>query len=180
MISPLGDVFGSNTKRKVNNMKIGVYGASFDPVTFGHTNIIQRASKMFDKLYVVVANNPDKKTMFTVEERIELLEVFEKELYNVKIKSWDGLLVNFALKMNANVLVRGLRAVSDFEMELQMAQINRTQCNEIDTIHLATDAECSFLSSSAVKAVAKFNGDISGMVPPHVEEAVKQKMHEPF
>ncbi|WP_082394756.1 pantetheine-phosphate adenylyltransferase [Caloranaerobacter sp. TR13] len=155
---------------------IVVYPGSFDPVTNGHLDIIERCSKKFEKVIVAVLNNPSKKPMFTVEERVELLEVVTKEYKNVEIDSFSGLLVEYVRKRNISFIIKGLRAVSDFEYELQMAMMNRTLDNNVETLFLMTNSKYSFLSSSLVKEVAKLNGDISNIVPKEVEKAILNKI----
>ncbi|KPU28259.1 phosphopantetheine adenylyltransferase [Caloranaerobacter sp. TR13] len=157
-------------------LMIVVYPGSFDPVTNGHLDIIERCSKKFEKVIVAVLNNPSKKPMFTVEERVELLEVVTKEYKNVEIDSFSGLLVEYVRKRNISFIIKGLRAVSDFEYELQMAMMNRTLDNNVETLFLMTNSKYSFLSSSLVKEVAKLNGDISNIVPKEVEKAILNKI----
>lgn len=154
---------------------IAVCSGSFDPVTLGHIDIIKRGSAVFDKVIVGVLNNINKQPLFTVEERLEMLKESTKDLNNVTIDSFDGLLIDYMKKVNANVILRGLRAVSDFEYEMQIASMNRKLDNSIETFFIMTNNEYSFLSSSIVKEVAKYKGNISGLVPPVVEEALKQK-----
>ncbi|HOA81654.1 MAG TPA: pantetheine-phosphate adenylyltransferase [Defluviitaleaceae bacterium] len=157
-------------------MKIAIYPGSFDPVTNGHIDIIFRASAMVDKLIIGVLSNVKKQPLLTVEERIALLEATtHKYLKNVEVEAFSGLLVDFAAKKNASIIVRGLRAMSDFEYELQMAQTNRNLNKNIETIFLATNVHYSFLSSSVVKEIAMFGGDINSLVPPVVEEYLKTK-----
>jgi pantetheine-phosphate adenylyltransferase len=153
-----------------------IYPGSFDPVTNGHLDIISRCSKKFDKLIVAVLNNPAKKPMFTVEERVHLLREVTKEYDNVEIDSFSGLLVEYAKQKNVSLIVKGLRAVSDFEYELQMATMNKQLNDEIETFFLMTNTKYSYLSSSLVKEVAKFNGNISEIVPKVVENAIKEKL----
>ncbi|MFA8437607.1 pantetheine-phosphate adenylyltransferase [Pueribacillus sp. YX66] len=154
---------------------IAVCSGSFDPVTLGHIDIIKRGSAVFDKVIVGVLNNINKQPLFTVEERLEMLKESTKDLNNVTIDSFDGLLIDYMKKVNANVILRGLRAVSDFEYEMQIASMNRKLDDSIETFFIMTNNEYSFLSSSIVKEVAKYKGNISGLVPPVVEEALKQK-----
>lgn len=156
-------------------MKIGVYAGSFDPVTRGHNDIIQRSSKIFDKVIVAVLTNVNKKPLFTMEEKIALLKESTKNYSNVEVKSFDGLLTDFAKKENANAIIRGLRAVTDFEYELSLAQTNRVLCPDIDTVFLVTSLEYAYLSSSIVKEVASYKGNISAFVEPFVEEKIKEK-----
>lgn len=149
-------------------MKIAVYPGSFDPVTLGHLDIIQRASKLVDRLVIGVLTNISKKTVFSMEERVKFLELVIKE-YNleskIKIESFNGLLVDFAKAQNASFIVRGLRAVTDFDYELQLAQTNHVMVPDIDTVFFTTRLEYSYLSSSTVREIANFGGDIRHFVP---------------
>lgn len=154
---------------------IAVCSGSFDPVTLGHLDIIKRGSQVFEKVIVGVLNNIHKKPLFTVEERLEMLREATKDLPNVTVDSFDGLLIDYMRKVNAKVILRGLRAISDFEYEMQIAAMNRKLDEEIETFFIMTKNEYSFLSSSIVKEVAKYNGDVSGLVPPVVEKALKKK-----
>ena len=156
----------------------GIYPGSFDPVTLGHIDIIERSSKMVDELIVGVLQNKAKTPLFSVEERVRMLKEVTKHLPNVKIVSFEGLLVQFAKQMEAKVIIRGLRAITDFEYELQMAQTNHKLEPEIETIFLTTNLEYSYLSSSTVKEVASFGGDISQFVPDVIEKKIQEKMKE--
>ena len=153
-----------------------IYAGSFDPVTFGHLDIIRRSSKIVDELIVGVLINRSKSPLFSVEERVNMLREVTQDLPNVKIESFSGLLVDFAKNSNANVLVRGLRAVTDFEYELQMAQTNHVICTQIDTMFLTTNLEYAYLSSTIVKEVASYGGDISAFVPENVMNYVHEKI----
>ncbi|MBS4539751.1 pantetheine-phosphate adenylyltransferase [Clostridium sp. D2Q-11] len=153
-----------------------IYPGSFDPVTYGHLDIIKRASQKFDKIIVTVLNNPSKKALFDVKERVELLEIATKDLDNVIIDSYTGLLIDYAKEKDISIFIKGLRAVSDFEYEFQMALTNTLLDEDIETFFLMTSNKYSFVSSSVVKEVAKFNGDISKLVPDIVEKAINQKM----
>ncbi len=155
---------------------IGIYPGTFDPVTNGHLDIIKRAVVMFDKLYIAISNNTSKKTFFSLEEREDLLRDVTRDFPEVEIVVCDELTVNFAKKLGAKFLVRGLRAVTDFEYELQMANTNRKIEPEIDTIFLMTSSEYSYLSSSLIKEIAKYNGDISKFVPKIVAQKINQKL----
>jgi pantetheine-phosphate adenylyltransferase len=155
--------------------RIAVYPGSFDPVTLGHLDIIHRAAKQFDRLIVAVLHNPGKNPLFTVEERKELLHAVTSDLENVEIDNFRDLLINYMHSRHADVIVRGLRAVSDFEYELQMASTNHKLSQDIETFFMMTNPQYSYLSSSIVKEVAKFQGPISDLVPPIVEEAIKRK-----
>lgn len=157
-------------------MRIGIYPGSFDPVTRGHMDIIERGSKMADHLIVGVLVNSGKSPLFTAEERVRLLEEVTAEYPNVEIRSFDGLLVEFARKCRADFIIRGLRAVTDFEYELQMSQTNRKIAPEIDTVFFTTSLQYAYLSSSVVKEVAQFGGDISAFVAPSVEKAVQERL----
>lgn len=158
--------------------RIAVCPGSFDPITYGHLDIITRAAKVFDELYVVVLNNSSKKPLFSVEERIELIETVTKNIPNVKVDSFQGLLVDYAESVNADAIIRGLRAVSDFEYEMQITSMNRVLSDKIETFFIMTNNQYSFLSSSIVKEVAKYEGKISELVPPEVEEALIKKFNE--
>jgi pantetheine-phosphate adenylyltransferase len=154
---------------------IAVCPGSFDPITYGHIDILRRAAKVFDQVYVAVLNNSSKKPLFNVEERRQLIEEVTKTIPNVKVDTFQGLLVDYAESKNANAIIRGLRAVSDFEYEMQLTSMNRVLNERIETFFIMTNSQYSFLSSSIVKEVAKYNGNISELVPPQVEEALKQK-----
>ncbi len=156
-------------------MTRAIYPGSFDPVTNGHLDIIERASQIFDELIIGVLINKNKAPMFSTEERIKFLATILKDYNNVKIKAFDGLLVDFAHQENAKVLVRGLRAVTDFEYELQMAQTNKVIASDIETVFLTTNLKYSYLSSSIVKEIASFEGDISQFVDPIVEKEIFSK-----
>ncbi len=153
-----------------------VYPGTFDPVTNGHLDIINRCSKKFENITVLVLNNPSKKHMFTVEERIKLLKEVTSNLKNVEIDSFTGLLIDYMKENEAELIVRGLRAVSDFEYEMQMALMNNRLYDEAETFFLIARNKYSYLSSSIVKEVASFNGNITGLVPEVVELAIKQKL----
>ncbi|SDZ77756.1 Phosphopantetheine adenylyltransferase [Lachnospiraceae bacterium NK3A20] len=154
-----------------------VYPGSFDPVTFGHIDVIKRAAKMFDEVTVCVLYNKAKtSSLFSVNERVKMLKDVTKDIPNVKVDSYYGLLIDYAKMTGAHVSIRGLRAVTDFEYELQIAQTNKLlSAGALDTIFLTTSLEYAYLSSSAVKEIACFGGDISQCVPPEIEELVKKK-----
>ena len=155
-----------------------IYPGSFDPVTYGHIDIIKRASGITDELIVGVLQNKAKSPLFSVEERVTMLREVTKDLKNVKIIPFEGLLIDFAEEMNAKTIVRGLRAITDFEYELQMSQTNRKLNSDIETIFLTTSLDYSYLSSTTVKEVASFGGDISQFVPESVAEKVTEKIKE--
>ena len=157
-------------------MTTAVYPGSFDPVTNGHLDVIERGSKLFDKVIVGVLHNSAKSPLFSVEERVKILEEATADLKNVEIVSFSGLSVEFARKCNAKVIIRGLRAITDFEYELQMAQTNRVLAPDIDTMFLTTSLEYAYLSSTTVKEVAAFGGDISKFVPEFVRRKVYKKL----
>ncbi len=142
-----------------------VYPGSFDPVTLGHVDLIERAAKLFPELVVAVLNNPDKRVTFTVEQRMEMLRRACGHLENVRIDSFGGLLVDYMRSIGAEIVLRGLRAVTDFENEFQMAQVNRQIAPEIETLFLMTSPDYAYISSSAVRQIAAFGGDISTLVP---------------
>lgn len=157
-------------------MAVAVYPGSFDPVTLGHLDIIERTSRMMDHVIIGVLQNNSKTPLFSVEERVKMLESVVVHLSNVEVKSFEGLLVDFAHHCHATIIVRGLRAVTDFEYELQMSQTNRVVAPDIDTIFLTTNLKYSYLSSSIVKEIAGYQGDISEFLPPIIAEKVKEKV----
>jgi pantetheine-phosphate adenylyltransferase len=154
-----------------------IYPGSFDPVTNGHLDIIERAAKVFDHLTVAVLGNPRKVSLFKMEERVALLNIIAKRFSNVDVDSYDGLLVEYAEKINASIIIKGLRAVSDFEMEFQMALANRNLNCNIETMFMMTNNIYSFISSSIVKEVAGYGGDISGMVPQEVHQIILDRIN---
>jgi pantetheine-phosphate adenylyltransferase len=154
---------------------IGLYPGSFDPVTNGHLDIAERAFKLCDVLHIAVVENPSKKALFSVEERVELLRKTTGHLSNVVITSFSGLLVNYAKEIKANFIFRGLRAVSDFEYEFQMALINRSMHPKIEVVFLVPNEKFIFLSSSSIKEVALLGGEVKDFVPPAVEKALYKK-----
>ena len=147
---------------------IAIYPGSFDPITLGHQDIIERAAKMFDKLIVAVLVNRAKSPLFSADERVKMIQIVTGHIDNVEVRSFDGLSVDFAESMGAKVIVRGLRAVTDFEYELQMAQTNRAMKHDIDTIFLTTDLRYAYLSSSIVKELGSYNADLSGFLPKEI------------
>jgi len=154
---------------------IAVCPGSFDPITYGHLDIIRRGAKVFDMVYISVMNNSAKNPLFSVDERIQLIKEVTKDLPNVKVDQHSGLLVDYAKAVNANAIIRGLRAVSDFEYEMQITSMNRVLNEEIETFFIMTNNQYSFLSSSIVKEVAKYSGNISELVPSIVEKALQEK-----
>jgi pantetheine-phosphate adenylyltransferase len=156
---------------------IAVCPGSFDPITYGHLDIIRRGAKVFDTVYISVLNNSSKNPLFSVEERINLIKEVTKDLPNVKVDEHTGLLADYAKSVNANAIIRGLRAVSDFEYEMQITSMNRVLNEDVETFFIMTNNQYSFLSSSIVKEVAKYNGNISTLVPPVVERALHQKFN---
>ncbi len=156
-------------------MKIAVYPGSFDPATYGHLDVIKRASVSFDKVIVGVLNNSSKSPLFSVEERVNILKAATRDIPNVEVKAFEGLSVNFARENHAQVIVRGLRAVTDFEYELQMAQTNRVLAPDVDTVFLTTSLEYAYLSSTIMKEVARFDGDLSEFAPKEITDAVVEK-----
>jgi len=156
-------------------MKVGLYPGTFDPVTLGHRDIIVRASSLVDKLVIGVLNNSEKRPWFSVEERMELLRKVTKDIPGVVVDSFDGLTVDFGSKIGASVIVRGLRAVTDFEYELQIAQINHKLNPNIDTVFFTTSVEYSYVSSSIAKEVAKYGGDVKGLVPEEIIGDLREK-----
>ena len=159
-------------------MNAAIYPGSFDPMTLGHFDVIKRASMMFDRLIVSVLDNKAKNALFSVEERVSILKEAVKDLPNVEVDSFNGLLVDYARRKNIHISVRGLRATTDFEYELQIAQTNRLLSKGIlDTVFLTTSLEYAYLSSSGVKEIAAFGGDISPCVPKFVEGLVYQKFN---
>lgn len=153
-----------------------VYPGSFDPVTNGHMDIINRASKICDRLIVLVSVNLSKNYVFSLEERVELLKLAIGKRDNVEVMSHTGLLVDFMHKVNAKTIIKGLRAVSDFESEMQMALLNRNLDNEIDTLFMMTSLNNSFLSSSAVRELARYGGKIDDLVPPEIADIIIRKL----
>ncbi|MEK3882089.1 pantetheine-phosphate adenylyltransferase [Paenibacillus sp. PL2-23] len=155
--------------------RIAVYPGSFDPVTYGHLDIIKRSAKQFDRLIVAVLNNTSKNPLFSVEERKQLLAEVTKDIPNVEIDSFRDLLVRFMRSKDADVIIRGIRSVTDFEYELQLASTNHLLDGEIDTMFMMTNPKYSYLSSSIVKEIAQFKGDVHELVPQVVEERLKEK-----
>ena len=159
-------------------MRKAIYPGSFDPLTYGHLDIIKRSAEIFDELTVSILDNKMKTPLFSVEERVKMLEEATKEYPNVKVDSFSGLLIDYAKKKNIHVAIRGLRAITDFEYELQIAQTNRKfSGGNIDTVFLTTSLEYAYLSSSTVKEIASFGGDISECVPTFVADEIYKKFN---
>jgi pantetheine-phosphate adenylyltransferase len=156
-------------------MRRAVCPGSFDPITYGHLDIIERASRHFDEVIVAVLENRTKSSLFTVDERISMITEVTKKFSNVRVDSWSGLLVDYCKSNSVQSIVKGLRAVSDFDYELQMAQVN-LQGSGVETMFMATSPTHSFLSSSLVKELAYYGGDVSSMVPPSINEALKHRV----
>lgn len=165
-------------KRLSHEPTVAVCPGSFDPVTYGHLDIIHRASEIFDKVIVAVLNNASKSPLFTIQQRMELLVEVTKDIPNVEVDGFEDLLVNYIQKKNANVIIKGLRAVSDFEYEMQMASVNRKLSDKIETFFMMSSTQYSYLSSSVVKQVAMFGGPVGDLVPDVVERALQSKFAE--
>lgn len=157
--------------------RVAVVPGSFDPITYGHLDIIERGSKVFDKLYISVLKNSSKQGLFDIDERLELIKATTKNLDNIEVVSFDGLLIDFCHSVNARAIIRGLRAVSDFEYEMQLTSMNRKLDSSIETIYMMTNNNYSFISSSIVKEVAKYGGKVEDVVPPVVEAALAKKFN---
>ena len=158
--------------------KIAIVPGSFDPITYGHIDIIKRSAQLFDEVIVAILVDPDRKYIFTLEEREEMINESIKDFNNVKVDSFSGLLVNYAKKVNSTVIVRGLRAVSDFEYEMQLTFMNKALDDNIETFYMMANKQYSFISSSIVKGVSGFGADLSKFVPKHVEEKLEKKVKE--
>jgi len=160
----------------INRMKTAIYPGSFDPVTYGHIDIIKRASRLCDNLIVAVLNNSAKNSLFSIDERVKMIEDVVSDMENVSVASFGGLTIDFADSVGADIIFRGLRAVSDFEYELQIAQTNHVERSNIETVFLTTSLEYSYLSSTVVKEFARYGADISKFVPKTVEDCVYKKI----
>jgi pantetheine-phosphate adenylyltransferase len=156
-------------------MKKAVYPGTFDPVTFGHIDVIKRGCKIFDELVVAVGHNPFKSPIFTVEERMEMLSENTREIQNTRVDCFEGMLTNYMEKMQTNIILRGIRTISDFEYEFQRALTNRVLKTDIETVFIMTSQEYSFLNSSLIKEVVDLGGDISRFVPSDVEKRLRKK-----
>jgi pantetheine-phosphate adenylyltransferase len=155
-------------------MTEAVYPGSLDPLTNGHLDLINRANRIFDEIHVAVLENPSKEALFDTERRLELIEVATRDIDAVSVGHFDGLLVEYVQQRKSDVILRGLRALSDFEYEFQMSMMNKRLANEVETLYMMTGEDHSFVSSSLVKEVAQYGGDISSLVPPVVEEALQE------
>jgi pantetheine-phosphate adenylyltransferase len=155
---------------------VALYPGSFDPITNGHLDLIERGARLGDRLIVAILRNEDKKPLFTVEERMDMLREVVRAYPNVEVEAFDGLLVHFAQKKSATLILRGIRAISDYEYELQMALMNRRLCPAIETVFLMAGEANSFISSRLVKQVISLGGNISGLVPPSVEARLRERV----
>lgn len=162
----------------VVSAKTAIYPGSFDPITNGHIDIIERAAKIFDKVIIAVLVHHEKNSLFTAQERLDLIKKSTSRIKNLEYASFDGLLVDFAKEKNVRAIIRGLRAVSDFDYEFQMALTNRQLDAELETVFLMTDAKYAYLSSSLVRQIAKFHGKISELVPPAVVDSLQKKLEK--
>ena len=156
-------------------MKTAIYPGSFDPITKGHLDVLERAASMFDKVIIAVLDNTKKKCLLTTDERVDLIKKSTSHIPNVYVDSFDGLTIEYARKQNATVLIRGLRAVSDFEYEMQLSQMNSALAPEVNTIFLITKPKFNFISSSGIKEVVMMGGDVSKFVPQEVKEYLDKK-----
>ena len=156
-------------------MKRAIYPGSFDPITFGHIDIIERSVKLFDEIIVAVLNNSQKNSLFSASERVTMIQEIVKDYPTVAVCSFEGLLIDFAKEQEANIIIRGLRAVTDFEYELQIAQTNHVECPTLDTVFLTTSLNYSYLSSSVVREFASYGGDISKFVPKQILPLIEEK-----
>jgi pantetheine-phosphate adenylyltransferase len=170
---------GNETREKRDSMsrKIAVYPGSFDPITFGHLDIINRGLRFFDEVIIAVAANSSKYALFSIQERLDMIRSVLPDDGRAKVDTFDGLLVDYVLSQNASVIIRGLRAVSDFEYEFQIAQMNRSISQEVETLFMMTSVPYSYLSSSIVKEVSSLDGPVDGLVPPLVKKALDIKFN---
>ncbi len=157
-------------------MKKAVYPGTFDPVTYGHLDVIERGSKIFDELVVAVGHNPNKKPIFTVEERMDMLSKNTSEIQNTRVDCFEGMLTDYMEKMQTNIILRGIRTLSDFEYEFQRALTNRVLKTDIETVFIMTSQEYSFLNSTLIKEAVSLGGDISSFVPSDVEKLLRQNL----
>jgi pantetheine-phosphate adenylyltransferase len=168
-------------KGEVKDMeKVAIYPGSFDPITYGHIDIIERALEIFDKVIVAIAHNSEKRSLFTIEERLEMAKTIFKDTPNIIIDSFKGLLVDYVAKTNAKVILRGLRATSDFEYEFHMASMNRSLNTHLDTLFMMTGKDYFFISSRTIKEVASLGGAVEGLVPDLVVTCLKEKFKLPL
>jgi len=158
--------------------KIAIYAGSFDPFTKGHQNVIDRGLRVFDKIIVALAHNVSKKTIFSLDDRVEIIKEIYKDRDNIVVDSFEGLLVDYSKKIGTSVLLRGMRSVSDFEYELQMALANKTLYSEIETIFIVTDSKYSHISSSLIREIVSLGGSVKKMVPGVVERRLKEKQNQ--
>ena len=157
-------------------LKTAIYPGSFDPITNGHIDLIERATQIFDKVIVAVANNPQKKALFTIQERLEMIKQTTKDIQGIEVESFDGLVIDFARKRKVNVLIRGLRMLSDFEYEFQMALTNRRLARTIETMFLMPSEQYAFTSSTLLKEAAALGADLSSFIPAFVEKRLKERL----
>ena len=155
-----------------------IYPGTFDPITYGHLDIIERASKIFDEVTIVLMNNPRKTPFFTLEERLKMIKESVKDFENIRVDTHSGLLVQYVKTHSTKIVIRGLRALEDFEYEFEMAMTNRQMCPDLEAVYLMTDLKYLFVSSSMVKEVAQFKGELSRWVPPTVEKGLRKKFQE--
>ena len=156
---------------------IAIYPGSFDPLTNGHLDLIERGAKIFDELIVAILRNPEKEPLFSLEERMEMIRAMTRERDNVRVDSFDGLMVDYALKLRATAVLRGIRAISDYEYELQMALMNRKLNPELETVFMMPAVSYSYVSSRLVKEIARLGGSVTGLVPKAVEERLQHKVN---
>ncbi len=159
-------------------LKIAVYPGSFDPITCGHLDIIKRSCKLFDKVIVAVLNNSEKKPLFSVEERVEFIKKCTGNIENCEVSSFSGLLVDFAHEVSAHSVIRGLRAISDFEYEFQLALLNKKLAPDVETVFMVTNLNCLYISSSVVKEICHFGGNAEGLIPNEIINDIKDKIEK--